>query len=182
MAEKKKKVRIKRLYEYARDYTVSPDGEVHYHGLLYDFEDGSCQLLFRRFLFFSSVSTVLLVVSGLLPVVSMRFSPFVIFPYGIALVFSFILLVSCVRAVRASLPMDRRTFDTSFGRFLPVSVVLGVCSVVMFFGHLIYLLTHLFLGIILADVIFAVAQICVAALSVIIFLRTRSIRYRSYDA
>ena len=87
-----------------------------------------------------------------------------------------------MRAVRASLPMDRRTFDTSFGRFLPVSVVLGVCSVVMFFGHLIYLLTHLFLGIILADVIFAVAQICVAALSVIIFLRTRSIRYRSYDA
>ena len=80
MAEKKKKVRIKRLYEYARDYTVSPDGEVHYHGLLYDFEDGSCQLLFRRFLFFSSVSTVLLVVSGLLPVVSLRFSPFVIFP------------------------------------------------------------------------------------------------------
>ena len=48
MAEKKKKVRVKRLYEYARDYTVSPDGNVRYHGLLYEYEEPDYAPRLRR--------------------------------------------------------------------------------------------------------------------------------------
>ena len=182
MAEKKKKVRVKRLYEYARDYTVFPDGKVRYHGLLYEYEEPDCAPRLRRCLLSSAIAAAFMVLSGLLPVVSMRFSPFVIFPYGIALVVSAVLLVSCVRAVRAEVPMQRRTYDTSSGRFLPVSAVLGVCAAVCFAGHLVYVLTHLFLGVTAPDVIFAVAQGCAAALAVSVALQSRKLRCRSFEA
>ena len=169
MAEKKKKVRVKRLYEYARDYTVSPDGKVRYHGLLYEYEEPDCAPRLRRCLLSSAIAAAFMVLSGLLPVVSIRFV-------------SAVLLVSCVRAVRAEVPIQRRTYDTSSGRFLPVSAVLGVCAAVCFAGHLVYVLTHLFLGVTAPDVIFAVAQGCAAALAVSVVLQSRKLRCRSFEA
>ena len=182
MAEKKKKVRVKRLYEYARDYTVSPDGKVRYHGLLYEYEEPDYAPRLRRCLLSSAIAAAFMVLSGLLPVISMRFSPFVIFPYGVGLVVSVVLLVSCIRAVRAEIPMQRRTYDTSSGRFRPVSAVSGGCAAVCFAGHLVYVLTHLFLGVTAPDVIFGVAQGCAAALAFSVVLQAGKLRCRSYEA
>ena len=182
MAEKKKRGFIKRSYAYARDYTITPNGEIRYHGILYEFLDPDCAVCFKRFAIQSGIAAALMLLCGLLPVVSMRFSAFVIFPYGIDLLSSFVLLVACIRLVRVPSPMERRMFDTSYARLLPCSAIVAIASVIAFFGHLVYLLTHLYLGVLFPDIVFGIAMAIAAAVGVLIFLGGKKIRIKSYYA
>ncbi len=53
---------MKRSYRYARDYTISPDGQVHYHGALYEFVNPDSAEMFKRFVIQSGIIAVMMLV------------------------------------------------------------------------------------------------------------------------
>ncbi len=182
MSKKRSRGFIKRSYAYARDYSITPDGEIHYNGILYEFLNPDCALSFKRFAIQSAIIAALMLLCGLLPVASMRFSAFVIFPYGIDLISAFLLLIACIRLVRVPSPMEQRMFDTSYARLLPCSGIVAGASAFAFVGHLVYLLTHLYLGILLPDIVFGIAMAIAAAMGLLVFLGGKKIRIKSYYA
>lgn len=179
MAETKKHRLLNRELEYAKDYVISVGGETVYTGPLYEFNGDPAENAgrFRRSAVLSAVITALTLVCGFLRVSAMSRSSVVVLAYGLGLIASFVLLISCLRLVRSKQPMERRTFDRSFARlrWLPaVSAFLGAAA---FVAALVFILTHRGVPFALPDGIFLAAQAAVAALAAVLLVSVHELLY-----
>ena len=179
MAENRKHLFRNRELEYAKDYVISVSGETVYNGPLYEFNGDPSEnaALFRRFAVLSAAMTALTLLSGFLRVSAMSRSSVVTLAYGLGLMASCVLLVSCARLVRSKQPMERRTFDRSFSRlrWLPaLSALLGAAA---FVSTLVFVFTHRDVPFALPDGVFLAAQAAVTVMAAAIFVSAHGLLY-----